>query len=220
MGEIQIPRADGRKVRPIVYTVSETGCWICTSHSRRKEAGYIQVTRNQIHQNMTRLIWEHFHGSPPGEKLVCHTCDYPPCINPEHLFLGTTQENATDMVQKGRSLQGERNPATQLSSVQVLDIRRRFRAGETLKRLAKEFGLDHVSICLITTRKTWTNLPEEDYTVDVRRKTFSTAVIQGIRRAYREGTLISELARKYGVSHPSMCKIVYQKSYRYIPEEV
>lgn len=56
-----------------------------------------------------RLVWEEAHGPIPPGMYVCHRCDNPPCINIDHLFLGTPADNAGDMSAKGRARGGEQN---------------------------------------------------------------------------------------------------------------
>ena len=53
-----------------------------------------------------RMVWEECFGPIPDGMFVCHTCDNPPCVNPEHLFIGTAADNNRDKVQKGRLVSG------------------------------------------------------------------------------------------------------------------
>jgi hypothetical protein len=94
---------------------------------------------------------------------VCHHCDNPPCVNPEHLFLGTKADNSADMARKGRSVGfvGSRNPRALLTEAQVAEIRSRFIIGNNRYErgngaaLAAEFGVSHDLILRIASRRIW-----------------------------------------------------------------
>ena len=77
-------------------------CWECTSHARRR--GYPTLCRSGKHFTMSRYIWERKFGQIPNGMFVLHKCDNKSCINPEHLFLGTTKDNMQDAIQKGLRL--------------------------------------------------------------------------------------------------------------------
>ena len=82
-------------------------------------------------------------GTDPGRLHVCHRCDNPPCVNPDHLFLGTARDNSHDREAKGRGNQprGLANGRAKLSDDDVRGIRRMIRQGFTHRATADEFGV-------------------------------------------------------------------------------
>jgi len=88
------------EVLPGNYLVSETGCWNWTKG--KMPFGYGVVTFQQKQIRTHRLSWMIHRGKIPAGMCVCHRCDNPSCINPDHLFLGTFGDNNRDMKAKGR----------------------------------------------------------------------------------------------------------------------
>jgi hypothetical protein len=86
-------------------------CWNWTAST--KPFGYGRfVTRNHYKQKEElahRVSWELHYGPIPQGMFVCHKCDNPPCVNPEHLFLGTGDDNMKDRNSKQRQAKGERH---------------------------------------------------------------------------------------------------------------
>ena len=68
----------------------------------RDRQGYGKAWKNGANARAHRVAWEEANGPIPEGMCVLHHCDNPPCINPDHLFLGTRGDNARDMVKKGR----------------------------------------------------------------------------------------------------------------------
>lgn len=75
------------------------GCWIWGMQSDR--CGYGKMSYGRSKRLAHRVSYAAFISDPKG-MLVCHKCDTPSCVNPDHLFLGTHQDNTDDMVRKGR----------------------------------------------------------------------------------------------------------------------
>ena len=78
---------------------SET-CWRWTGAKTPK--GYGQIKLAGRREGAHRVAWYLAHGEWPGVQMVCHACDNPLCVNPDHLFLGDAKANAADKVAKGR----------------------------------------------------------------------------------------------------------------------
>jgi len=88
-------------------TIEKDGCWEWTLH--RNHSGYGLTHIGGKTRYAHRLMWEEVNGKIPEGMYVCHKCDNPSCINPDHLFLGTQLENMQDMVRKGRSARGDKH---------------------------------------------------------------------------------------------------------------
>lgn len=94
-----------------------------------------------------RIAWELTYDDP-GSQWVLHHCDNPPCVNPDHLFLGDHDINTADKVAKGRQVAGVEHGRAKLSTAEVEEIRRRYipssgagRPDGNKDALAKEFGV-------------------------------------------------------------------------------
>ena len=85
----------------------DSGCWLWTGSRRRHGYGRMySLDRKGLSAH--RVSWELFRGPIPDGLDVLHKCDNPPCVNPDHLFVGTMQDNMDDMVRKGRQARGSR----------------------------------------------------------------------------------------------------------------
>lgn len=125
-------------------------CWIWEGGKDRLGYGYFcGFKASRISYWMYR--------EDPKELLVLHTCDNPPCVNPEHLFLGTPADNTKDMISKGRqhSTKGSSNGFSKFTEADILEIRRLNKEGIGYKRLSKMFNSDHWYIRDIIKRKYW-----------------------------------------------------------------
>ena len=96
--------------RFLVYVEkSEDGCWTWTGKSRSGEGMRYGLFRaNGKYQGAHRVAWQIVHGAIPAGMHVCHHCDNPICVRPDHLFLGTHLDNMRDMVAKGRNRHGRK----------------------------------------------------------------------------------------------------------------
>ena len=140
----------------------ENGCWewngkSCTidGYGRIKSGGKMIRTHRisyDLHHPLTKPIQD-------IKLSVLHACDNPKCVNPQHLRLGTPQENTNDMVERERHAIGEQHGSAKLTELQVLEIRERY-INEKIshKKLGQEYKVGKTTISDIINRKRWTHL--------------------------------------------------------------
>jgi hypothetical protein len=117
------------------------GCWLWTSHTGHMGHGTFKIEGRNIQS--THYSWLlHMNRKVPDGICLCHTCDEPRCVNPNHLFLGTRKDNNIDRDQKDRQAKGEKHGHSKLNEQSVLLIR------------GSELTNDELSILLKVDRKT------------------------------------------------------------------
>ncbi|WP_353850864.1 HNH endonuclease signature motif containing protein [Acidithiobacillus sp.] len=119
---------------------------------KREPCGYGYVYMSGRKHYAHRLAFAIGHGVDPAGKVVRHTCDNRSCVNPDHLELGSHQDNMDDMVARGRQSKGERHPDAKLTMANVLAIRGDRRPQRTI---AAEYGVTQANISAIKTMQTW-----------------------------------------------------------------
>lgn len=135
-----------------------TGCWLWTGCSFHYGHGAFSVAGKNLKAH--RVSWFICTGNDPLDLCVCHKCDTPACVNPDHLFLGTQRDNTHDMFAKGRANipYGDHHPNAKLTSDRVVEIRRRLAAGETHEKISASFNVTKGLISQIHRRKIWNHV--------------------------------------------------------------
>jgi hypothetical protein len=143
--------------RDVARVDDASSCWLWMGW--RNKNGYGQV-KGGLYRNKTahRVVWTHVNGPIPDGLWVLHRCDNPPCVRPDHLFLGTPSDNAADMVAKGRQARGAMKSTTILTADQVREIRLLRAAGLRQKDIAERFGVCRATIGHILTGRQWTHV--------------------------------------------------------------
>jgi hypothetical protein len=147
-----------------------------------------------------RVSWELRHGPIPPGLHVCHRCDVRACVNPQHLFLGTRQDNMDDMRLKGRATRGERDSQAKLTAEKVLEIRKALQGGTRHRDLAATYGVSQGNISNIARNKSWRHiqLTENYHGPTLRAARLSVEDVRQIK-ALKDSATATVVAVQFGV---------------------
>jgi hypothetical protein len=169
--------------------ISNTGCWEWQYTTNNK--GYGQYRENGKRYFCHRYVYEKLKEKITNGLWVLHKCDNPKCCNPDHLFLGTHADNMRDMVNKGRALTGSRNPSVKYPEKLAYGRRN----GNYTHPECRPHGETHGQA----------KLKEID--------------VINIKRLIEDGYRISDITKKYKVSHQTISAIKTSRKWAYLKAE-
>lgn len=143
----------------VAITAQENKCWEWTGTTTRGGYGrlYLEGKKGVVYSH--RASYHMNKGKILNGLFVCHTCDNPKCVNPNHLFLGTCKENLVDMSLKGRhSVCGEKSGNHRFTNSDIIEMRRLFELGLTQASIATKFKTHQCVIQAIVKRKRWAHI--------------------------------------------------------------
>lgn len=202
------------------YKKRPNGCWEWVSGKDADGYGLFRGdVRGVTFKRAHRWSWA-FHNNQDIPKYgnICHTCDNPSCVNPEHLWLGTVKENQQDKWSKGRGniWRGEQLPQAKLTEEQAKAIMLDPRPHS---RIAADFGVTARTVSDVKTKRSWSHLdiePVQSKRISPRRGV-SDKITPEIVREIRTSTLSGkELAEKYSISPQQVCGIRKRRAWAHI----
>lgn len=141
--------------------IKTKSCWLFQNGIKRRDYGTFGLDGKVRKAHI--VSWIIHNGEIPDGMCVCHTCDNPPCVRPDHLFLGTKQDNALDAADKGRLFRppaecmarGVCKPNVKLDDEKVRAIRQLHARGLSYRQLAKQYNVGTRTIGHIVHRRKW-----------------------------------------------------------------
>lgn len=142
-------------------------CWPFTGARKQGDYGVFWVAGEQGPANWIASRFAYaVEVADPGESLVCHRCDNPPCCNPAHLFAGTQADNIADMWTKDRQSppphpRGAENRSSKLTDAAVLAIRSARARGVPIKTLAAANDVSEATIKRAASGRSWAHVQRD-----------------------------------------------------------
>lgn len=142
-----------KKFEDYILPEPNSGCWLWIGRISKQGYGCYKLNGESIAH---RVSYELHKEEIPYGIHVCHTCDNPSCVNPDHLFLGTNAENMKDRNNKQRQARGDKIHTSKLNHELVNEIRSKYIPHKyTIKMLAKEYNVSTSTIFCVLKKKYW-----------------------------------------------------------------
>jgi hypothetical protein len=188
-------------------------CW--KSIGTLTSDGYASVTWqfNKIKYRITvsRLIFFLWHGRYP-EPYALHRCDMPQCVNPEHIFEGTAQQNIQDKIKKGRQAKGEQNARHIIKEAEVIQALELYKNGDSVNNVAEKLKISVRIIRCILSGETWKHVTNGLNIVRNTKKKptrLTKESVVNIRRQIKSGESQTSICQRYNISTACFNKIKY-----------
>jgi hypothetical protein len=200
-----------------------SGCWLWTRSCDRWGYGHLSINGRLIQAH--RHSYELHTGPIPPRMNALHRCDVPKCVNRDHLFLGTHQDNMADMKAKGRAKvwAGEDHWNHTLTGDDVRQLRHLSKQGLSAARLGELFHIAESAAWLIIRRKAWKHIEGEGRApgpVSVGEKHWCSVLtedkVREMRRLHAQGVGRGTLAKQFGVSLSAAGQVVDRKSWKHV----
>lgn len=186
---------------PRVDVKGPDDCWLWTG--RRRLSGYGTFTERGKTLVAHRRAYQIAKGQIPHGLVVRHTCDNPPCVNPNHLLVGTTRDNQRDKVERGRSLVGGKNARARLTESVVAAIRANYRKGQSghgAPALAARLGVSKGTIARALTGGSWRHAAGPVHAATPKQKTVSPKQKADAIALRAKGASLGSIAAAVGIS--------------------
>lgn len=142
-----------------VYPCPNTGCHFFAGSCTEYGYGSFHFFTKEGDRKTTtahRFSYMHYKGEIPDGMFVCHTCDVPACVNPDHLYLGTPQDNMDDKVERNRQTKGVDCKLSKITEIDVVEIRQKLKEGILSKtEIGRQHGIKYGAVRFIELGKNW-----------------------------------------------------------------
>jgi hypothetical protein len=205
---------------------SESGCWEWTGGRSKKGYGAIKqrAFNGMPHQAKShRLSYELFNGPIPEGMFVCHKCDNPGCVNPDHLFAGSAADNVHDCAAKGRRVDMLKvKSGAKLTRGDVESILSKMLAGSCDSDLANEYGMTQASIFKIRRGDGWSDVPRPSALPKTNgrkgrphlsQRKLSADDVKCAIASHEAGETCDSISKRMGVSRRTINKVVLRGGY-------
>jgi predicted DNA-binding protein YlxM (UPF0122 family) len=200
------------------HIVSKEDCWI--TDYKIDTNGRPRISLNSKQFILARVVYEVYKEDFSKNLFVCHTCDNPLCINPEHLYLGDNTEKALNQTRRNKQAKGSGISSSKLNEAQVAEIKELLIEEKlSLREIAEKFNVSATAIHFIKHGKSWTHVEGIDkITVkqNISYKRLSEEEVTSIRRLIAEGKSLTEISNLFNVNVSTVSKIKSNKTWNHL----